>query len=318
MKPQKALVVLSPIIVLLALVAAGTGALWQAPWEPAPPHPDFTTLRGDTVQLWGGTGLYKLDSVSGASQEIAQDIVTLLIGIPLLIVASIFAARGSLRGKVLLSGTLGYFLYTYSAMTMLTTYNEFFLLYVALMSLSLFAFVLSLMSIDLGTLPAHFTDRFPRRTVAGFAVFLGVMLLLLWLRLIVPPLLSGEGASTAPAGLDSYTTLVIQAMDLGLIAPTAILTGVLLFRRSAWGYLLSCVVLVLGMTMGAALLAMSVGQVLAGVSVDPVGIALFAALSLTDMALTVLLFRGISDTPLTEVEQAAPKQTTRHPLPTHI
>jgi hypothetical protein len=78
------------------------------------------------------------------------------------------------------------------------------------------------------------------------------------------------------------------------------------------------VVLVLGMTMGAALLAMSVGQVLAGVNVDPVGIALFAVLALADMALTVLLFRGISDAPLYEAEQEVPAQTTKQPLPTHI
>ncbi len=38
---------------------------------------------------------------------IGQDIVTLSIGIPLLIIASVLAGRGLLRGKVLLAGTLG-------------------------------------------------------------------------------------------------------------------------------------------------------------------------------------------------------------------
>ena len=173
MKAQRTLAVLSWLIIALALVAAGAGVLWQGG-----SRFEFTTLRGQTVEMWG-SGLYRLDSAAGASQEIAQDVVTLVLGIPLLIAATVLAARGSLRGKVLHAGTLGYFLYTYTSMVMLTAYNEFYLIYVALFSMSLFAFILSLMAIDVNNLPAHFTDRLPRRTIASFLVFLGVMLALL-------------------------------------------------------------------------------------------------------------------------------------------
>jgi hypothetical protein len=165
---------------------------------------------------------------------------------------------------------------------------------VALMSLCLFAFILSLMSIDVAALPAHFSARFPRRTVAGFALFLGAMLAMLWLKLIIPPLLAG----TPPVGLDSYSTLVIQALDLGFIAPTAIITGVLLLRREALGYLLSSVVLVIGLTMGAALFAMSIAQIVAGAPVDPVAIVMFTVLAAVDAALTILLLRSISEVPV--------------------
>jgi hypothetical protein len=303
MTRQKIAVVLSWLIVALSLATALTGVLSQGG-----SHSDFTTLRGQTVQIQGG-GLYKLDSVSGASQEIAQDVVTLCISIPLLIVAGVLALRGSLRGKVLLAGMLGYFLYTYTSMSMLTAYNELFLVYVALMSLSLFAFVLSLMELNAVNLSAHFSATFPRRTIAGFDLFLGAMLILLWLKLIVPPLL----AVTTPDGLDAYSTLVIQAMDLGFIAPTAIITGVLLFRRSAFGYLLASVVLVIGFTMGAALLAMSMGMMLAGVQVDPVALVIFTALAAVDMALSVLLFRSISDAPLSQQTVSVPNHAQPHP-----
>jgi hypothetical protein len=129
------------------------------------------------------------------------------------------------------------------------------------------------------------------------------MLILLWLRLIVPPLLEG----TPPEGLYSYTTLVIQALDLAIIAPTAILTGVLLLRRSPFGYLLCSVVLVLGFTMGTALLAMVLGQMLAGVSVDIVTSVMFAVLALVDMALAGWMFASISEVPM---EHMVSKQTT--------
>jgi hypothetical protein len=313
MKRQTTLMLLSWVIAALALIAAGIGVLTSLLGQAGGSgHYSFTNLRRETVQIWGGTGLYRLDSAGGAPQEIGQDMVTLLLGIPLLIVASVLASKGLLRGKVLLAGTLGYFLYTYTSMSMLAAYNELFLVYVALMSLCLFAFIMSLMSIDVAALPAHFSARFPRRTVAGFALFLGAMLAMLWLKLIVPPLLAG----TPPVGLDSYATLVIQALDLGFIAPTAILTGVLLLRREAPGYLLSSVVLVIGLTMGAALFAMSIAQIVAGAPVDPLTIVMFTVLAAVDAVLTVLLLRSISEVPVVPVvgqlipERAAPPVTS--------
>lgn len=289
MRSIKPLITLSTLIALLALFAASSGIFWQGGGE----HYSFVSLSGRTVDIWGGEGIYKLDAVAGASQEIAQDAVTLIIGIPLLLFGIILAARGSLRGRILLADTLGYFLYTYTSMSMLTTYNRLFLLYVALMSLSIFAFVIALMSIDATTLSSHFSLNFPRRTIATYSIFLGVMLLLLWLKLIISSLLEG----TAPEALYSYTTLVIQALDLGIIAPTAILTGFLLFRRSPFGYLLCSIVLVLGFTMGAALIAMIVGQMLAGVPVDLLTSLVFVLLALFDAALAIWMFRSIRETP---------------------
>src|SRR3954465_6767260 len=107
MKTRKPLMVISWLVVALSAIAASVGALWQVPGLPAPPHYDVTTLRGETVSIWGGSGLYRFDAVAGASQEIAQDIVTLCIGIPLLIFAITLVSKGSLRGKVLHAGTLG-------------------------------------------------------------------------------------------------------------------------------------------------------------------------------------------------------------------
>jgi hypothetical protein len=289
MKRERIIPVLAWLIAALASFAAGAGALWQGGAE----HYDFVTLRGQSIEIWG-SGLYRFDSVAGASQEIAQDVVTLCIGIPLLIVATMLFSRGSLRGKVLLAGTLGYFLYTYTSMAMLTAYNELFLVYVALMSLSLFAFVMSVMEIDVTALPAQFSASLPRRAIGVFLVLLGAMLALMWLGRIVLPSLA---AGSVPFGLDNYSTLVIQSLDLGIVVPTAIVAGVLLLRRAAFGYLLSSIVLVKGFTMGAATSAMVIGQVLAGVQVEPVAAALFFTITVVDMALAGLMLWSLSDVP---------------------
>jgi hypothetical protein len=226
MKSFNTVIKLSVLIALLAAVAAGSGLLWQGSGESYP----FTTLRGETV-LIRGHGLYRYDTVASSSQEIGQDIVTLLVGIPLLVYAMLRARKDAMRGKLLLTGGLAYFLYTYASMSFLTAFNAFFLVYVALFSLSLFAFILALMALDPAEVAAHIGERFPRRAITAYFLVVAAFLALAWLGLVVPPMLTG----TAPAGLESAITMVIQVLDLGVIVPTAILTALLLRKGNAWG-----------------------------------------------------------------------------------
>ena len=125
-----------------------------------------------------GRGLYYCDTVSSATQQQGNDLVTLVVGLPLLAISTWLAFRGSLRGRLLLTGTLGFFLYTYMSMSMLTAYNSLFLAYVALFSLSRYSFILSMMSFDLTDLPQHFSSRLPHGWIAGLMFFAGGFLLL--------------------------------------------------------------------------------------------------------------------------------------------
>lgn len=284
MKTNQTTLRLSVFIVLLSLIAAGFGVFWQGQGQPYP----FTSLRGETVEI-SGHGLYRFDSVSYAAQAIAQDVITLILGIPLLIAGMIWAGKGSLRGHLLLTGTLGYFLYTYTSYTFLSAYNVLFLVYVALFSLCLFAFILGMKDIDPGFLSERFSPRFPRRGIAIFMLILSGFLVLAWMGRIVPGLIAG----TPPFGLESYTTLVIQALDLGIIVPTSGLAAVLLWQARPWGYALSTVVLVKGLTMGAALIAMIISQIMAGVGVSLVEISMFSGIALAALIFTLLTFRNI-------------------------
>jgi len=285
MKNQSTLRWLIPLVGLLALFAATMGLLYQRPGQPYA----YTNHRGETV-LINGQGLYFYDTVSSAAQQQGNDFVTVTVGLPLLVVSSWLAFHGSLRGRLLLTGTLGFFLYTYMSMAMLTSYNALFLVYVALFSLSLYAFILSMLSFDLAQLPHHFSEGLPRRWIAGLMFLVGGFLLLAWLGRIVPPLLQGE----TPV-LENTTTLVIQALDLGLIMPLAILSGVLLLRRSAWGYLLASVTLLKGITLGLGVSAMAINMSLRGVP-DSLGIMLpFLVITLLNILMAVLLLKNVSE-----------------------
>ena len=284
MKPSSIAIRLAIIIIPLALLAAGAGVFWQGSGKPYP----FETLRGETVMI-RGHGLYRYDTVNSSSQEIGTDIVTLLIGIPLLITGIILSRKGMLRGQLLLTGALGYFLYTYGAMCFLTAFNPLFLVYVALFSLSLFGFILSMKNLDVDQLARHISDGFPRRVVAAYFIVVAVFLTLAWVGLIAGPSLTWA----PPTGLESAITLVIQALDLGVIVPTSFITAILLLREQAWGYALSSVLLLKILTMGAALIAMIIGQILAGVAVDVVVSVIFVIISLTGIILGIITLKNI-------------------------
>ena len=195
MKSNNIIVIrLALLIIPLALVAASAGVFWQGTGQPYP----FTTLRGETVMM-RGHGLYRFDTVNSSSQEVGQDIVTLIIGLPLLLTGIVLSRKGSLRGRLLLTGALGYFLYTYASMSFLTAFNSLFLVYVALFSLSLFGFILALAGLKPDEVLSHVSDRFPRRTIATYFIVLAAFLALAWLGLVFPPMLKG----TPPAGLES-------------------------------------------------------------------------------------------------------------------
>ncbi len=293
MKPHPALKYLLPLIFILALFAACMGLFYDTPGEPYP----FTTLRGEKVTIYGH-GLYAYDTVSSTAQMRANDLITLVIGLPLLAISAWLAfksAQGSaqkLRGLLLLAGTLGFFFYTYMSMSMNTAFNALFLVYVALFALCLYALILSMLSFDLKSLPAYFSERLPRRAIAGLMIFTAVFLVLAWVGgRILPPL-----AQNQVPYLENGITMVIQAMDLALIAPLAGLSAVLLLRRSAWGYLLASVAVMKFLTMGIAVSTMGINEALQGAPDSLVLVGIFVVITLINLVLAVLLLRNIQDT----------------------
>ncbi|PKN93609.1 MAG: hypothetical protein CVU44_09690 [Chloroflexi bacterium HGW-Chloroflexi-6] len=284
MKSQPALKWLIPPIFVLALIAASFGLFDPTPGEPFP----YTNHRGETVTI-NGSGLYFYDTVSSAAQMQGNDLITLIVGLPLLAFSALWASRGSLRGRLLLTGTLGFFLYTYLSMSTLTSYNHLFLVYVALFTLSLFAFILSMMSFDLISLPGHFSQKLPRAWIAGLEFVVAAFLGLAWLARIITPLSQNQ----TPA-LENTTTLVIQFMDLGLIVPMAVLAGILLLRRNAWGYLLSSVFVLKAITLGLAVSVMSINMSLKGVPDSLTIVVPFLVITAVNLVMAVLLLKNVN------------------------
>jgi hypothetical protein len=208
---------------------------------------------------------YAAEALSFATQGRAQDMITLFWVVPMFGVALRFERQGVFVARVAWLGILLYFIYTYLMASVGLAYNKLFLLYVAIYGLSLGLLVLGLTRVRLDDIVWRFSYRFPRKTVAVYSLALAFAVAFLWLGTIVQSLVTG----TPPPQLAEAVTqsLVVQALDLGIVVPLAAAAGMMLLDSAPTGYLLSGMVLVKAMTLGPAMIAMAAFQVAGGMSV---------------------------------------------------
>jgi hypothetical protein len=278
------------ILVVIIIVLAFTTCLFGLFSSGGIGQYEFKSINNETVKIYGD-GIYKNDSISAVAQGKASDLVTLVLGIPLLIASLYFRTRGSFKGKLMLTGTLGYFLYTYMSYTFLWMYNPLFILYVIIMAASLYAFILSFMSFDIEKVPTMFSEKLPTKFLGGFQLFVGFAIGMLWLGKIAPSIFEG----TIPVGLEHYTTLVIQGMDLGIIVPAAFISGILIIKHKPFGYLLSSVIIIKGVTMLISISAMIINMALKGIDMSLVEIVIFPVLNLVAIICLILLLKNTAD-----------------------
>jgi hypothetical protein len=283
-------VVLAVVVAALSTVAAVVGLLVTGGVAPR----TVTSVHGDLVELYG-TGVYRADTVFKGAGNRGSDVVTLLLAVPLLLVATSAYRRGSLRGALLLSGALSWPLYLYATMAVGAAYNELFLVYVAIFYASQFALVLTLRSVDRAVLAARMASGGRRGTLAALMLGGGVVTTVVWLM----PLIAAGVAGDPPELLGHQTTMVTDALDLGVITPATLLAAYLLHRRRPEGYLVAFPLLVLMTFLLPMIVAQTAFQLRADVSftvgeiVGPVGG--FVVLAALGLGLVVAVLRAAGD-----------------------
>lgn len=239
------------LIAILTVIVSGAGLFWQTDGSSY----RFTTLYGETVEIYG-QGAYSHDTIFSAGAIQGADAVALFVGLPLLAVAFLLYRRGSLRGGFLLASVLAYYFYYAASLGLVVAYNNLYLVYLALFSASFFALVLALTAIDLSSLPACFSPRLPRRGLAIFMLVVGTGVAFIWLSDVINALITNG----VPEALESHTALVTYTLDVGIIAPTCLLAGILILRRAPLGYLLTGLLTIMLGLIGAMVIAQTVMQ----------------------------------------------------------
>ncbi|WP_043443235.1 hypothetical protein [Arthrobacter sp. L77] len=199
-----------------------------------------SSLLGLTVR-----GLYQ-EPPSVVAMVRGLDAVNLAVAVPALAGSLWLAGRGSLRGRILWTGTLAYTLYTYVLFVFGLGFTATFLLHVAVLAMAIYALALALGSADREAFARRFRHRARARAAAIVLGLLGLGLGGIWTyyasRFALAGALPPEGLIVQPvSGLHlSY------AADLVLIVPAYLLAAVQLWRQQPWGYLLGGTLLVSG------------------------------------------------------------------------
>jgi hypothetical protein len=217
------------------------------------PGPAIALDRALTALVAGAAlaGLL-VDGVYAGAESTAEmlrgyDLVTALVVVPALVIATHLARRGSVMAHLVVASLVGYVVYTDAYYLFGTGFNDLFLLHAAVFSTGLVALGLTLASLDLDALAARFDPRTRRRTIAGILGVLAAALGGMWVYVAVDTALTGE-APTGSKLVETDTVVhLAMALDLTLLVPLYAAAAWLLWWRAPWGYALAGLALFAGL-----------------------------------------------------------------------
>jgi hypothetical protein len=175
-----------------------------------------------------------------------NDWVTLIVAIPLFVVALFLARGGSLRAQLVWLGMLDYMLYNSAFYLFGATFNMFFLLYVALFALSIYAMIFVFIGIDIKAIGQQFGPKTPVKSIGGYMLFVAIGLSTVYIVQSLGFVISGQVPQIISK--TGHPTSIVFALDLTLLIPALVLGAIWLFKRKHWGYVLATVSNIKGAT----------------------------------------------------------------------
>ena len=241
--------------------------------------------RLSNIFTWAVAGLAALAAAAGllgaayrdvpamVEQAQAADLATLFVAAPLLVVAL------SRRAPIVISATLAYLGYTYAIFSFEIVVNPLAPVYIAILSLSLWALALRVPELA----AVEVDPALPRRTAAGFLALVAVLFGALWLSDIAASIASGSLPPSVAAL--AVPTSAVYALDLGFVLPLFLVAAVGLVRHARHAASLAFGSLVFLVLMALSILPMFAFQAVRGDVVDPVAPTIFVVIALVAVGL---------------------------------
>lgn len=272
-------------VAILVLMASVIGVFFRGDMSSA----EVVSVRGEQYEMVTA-GIYRYNSLRMVAEGVGWDIFTLFAALPAFLLILPALARGSLRGRLFAMGLLAYFFYQYFMYTLAWAFGPLFLLFILIYTFSLIGSLWIAASIDIAGLGRQISETFPRMGMAVLCVLLSILLILMWLQRII----AGLQGNLLTGMLLGQTTMVIQALDLGLIVPLALFTGVAVWRKKPIGYLLSTVFVVKAVAMAAAICSMLIFVWLAEGTLEAAPLIIFGSTMVAAAYLGIRIYRSIT------------------------
>lgn len=286
---DKSLHLVTLFIIVLSIITSSIGLLYTTGGKTY----NFVNQYGDIVKIYGD-GLYAHDSYFGAPIFRGTDFTILFIAVPILIIALILdIKRKGLKNRIFLMSVISLFTYYSVSIAFGVTYNILHLIYIALFSSSLFGFIIAISTIDKEQVENSMGDKLPLKGIYVFLLLTGISLIVAWLPDIIKSLVLGRSLEL----IEIYTTQITYVLDMGIIAPTALICLFELKKRSGIGYILLPLLLTVCTVVGIMLPIQTVFQIKVGISL-PIGaivtkIATFIVLACFALYFNIKYYRNI-------------------------
>jgi hypothetical protein len=216
-KPDKTAVILSFLIAMLASIASAGGLLFG--------------------------GIYR-DNAFVRTTWLGNDAVTLFLAVPILVAGLVFSRGGFLRAQLVWLGALDYMLYNYAFYLFGAAFNAFFLIYAAILGLSIFALIFGLANLDPGRVREQFRESMPVRWIGAFFLFVAAGLSVVYLAQSIGFILNGQVPDIVLRS--EHPTSVVFALDFTLLIPWNVIGALWLMRGKPWGYVIAGILSVKG------------------------------------------------------------------------
>lgn len=216
---------------------------------------DFINQYGHTVKIYG-YGIYAFDSYFQAPISIGTDICILLMVVPMFLFTYInYVKKKDMISELKLISIYAVACYYGGSIAFGITYNQLFLVYVALFSCSLFGMFMHIKNLPLKQ------SITVTRGMKIFLVLSGIALIVAWLPDVIPAMIKGSTLSL----IGVYTTNVTYVIDMGIISVLCFVTLYLLIKKEPLGTLILACILKLCIVVGVMMIPQSICQILSGI-----------------------------------------------------
>ncbi|MBE0689633.1 MAG: hypothetical protein IH587_05870 [Anaerolineae bacterium] len=239
------------------------------------------------VTIASVAGIVNQSTLYPASQlrdQVGNDALNLVIGLPFLLGSMWFARRGSLLGLLFWPGALLYLLYIYVVYLTGVPFNALFLVYAILVTLCVYAIIGLVASIDGDAVRQRFDGIVPARAVGGILAVFAILFGAYQVVEIATAIVNGTTVD--------QVLLAAGISDLTVECPALLVAGILLWQRKALGYVAGAALL---LNVGALFIGLPIAAILAGpLTGTPADTSLiaFGLIGVIPLALLVFYVRG--------------------------
>lgn len=186
------------------------------------------TLAASLIGLIYQTEMYPTEALR--LNFVANDVVNLFIGLPILLLSMWLARRGRLIGLLWWPGALLYLLYNALVYVFTLPLNWVFLLSLIVLAFSLYGIAILLTNIDSQFVRFRLTGAFSERLIGGILIVFGGAIILRAVGLLGMAIVNQTTLPASEIGLHIADFLIAMAWLIG---------GILIWRHRAMGYVMS-------------------------------------------------------------------------------